>query len=178
MAEDITIARPYAEAAFQRAAQTRATEVWGPALELAAAAVSDPALRRLVTDPRIPRAQVQTLLTSIGGERFAGEVGAFLELLAANERLTLLPEIARLYHALQLAAAGAVDAEVVSARTLTDEQRARIGSRLEQRLQRKVFLQCRVDPELGAGAVIRVGDRVFDGSLRARLSALATHLNQ
>ena len=178
MAENITVARPYAEAAFQRSTQTGSSHAWGPALALAASAVSDPALQRLVTDPRIPHASIQALLTDIGGGRFAGEIGAFLELLAMHERLTLLPEIARLYHELQLAAEGAVDAEIASAYPLTDAQQVRIKARLEQRLQRKVLLQCRVDPALGAGAVIHVGDRVFDGSLRARLSALATHLNQ
>lgn len=178
MAEDLTIARPYAEAAYERAAETGQVTAWADALRFAAQALGDAALHRVVTDPRIAPERVRGLLDEVGGGRFVGEIGAFMALLIANERLSLLPDIAALYHARQLAAEGAVDAEIVSAQPLTPEQRSRIQARLEQRFRRKVFLQDRVDPEIGAGAVIQVGDRVFDGSLRTRLASLATYLTK
>ena len=99
--------------------------------------------------------------------------GNFLRVLAENDRLVLLAEIARLYEALRAEAEATVNAVVISARDVTDAQKNAISAALAKRLDRKVSLQTATDDSLIGGAVIYAGDLVIDGSIRGRLQKLA-----
>jgi F-type H+-transporting ATPase subunit delta len=106
-----------------------------------------------------------------------GEHGAnFVRTLADNHRLGYLPEIAELFDELKDDAEGVADVTVTSAAALDEAQRSKISAALERRLRRKVRLHCQTDPSLIGGAVLRAGDLVIDGSLRARLERIAYEL--
>jgi len=178
MSTQATIARPYAEAVFGLAQDASARARWSAGLAFAATVVSDPKVAALAADPRIPAAHLLSLLKEIGGARFDGRMVGLLQLLLDNERILLLPEIERIFEALRSEAENVLDVEIVSAQPLASTEEADIRTRLEQRFKRRVVVRSRVDVALLAGAVIHIGDRVIDGSLQARLAALATHLNQ
>ncbi|MHB1950353.1 MAG: F0F1 ATP synthase subunit delta [Acidiferrobacteraceae bacterium] len=176
MSERATIARPYAEAAFGLASDETRRSFWSRALALASQAVQDPALADLARDPRVAGASLLTLLRDIGGPVFDDEIAAFLRLLIENERLLVLPEIARMFDALRRDADGIIEARVTSAYRLSASEEAEMRARLERRFGRKVILTTAIDPTLIAGAVVRADDHVIDGSLRARLASLTAYL--
>ncbi|MHB1942712.1 MAG: F0F1 ATP synthase subunit delta [Acidiferrobacteraceae bacterium] len=177
MSERATLARPYAEAVFGLARDASRHAFWVRALALGTAIVQDQGAGHILRDPRIPSKTLLGLLHDIGGETFDEEVMAFLGLLVENERLLLLPEIARMFGDLCRDAEHSIDVEITSAYVLSPPEEQEIRGRLERRFRRTVVLTTRIDPALVAGAVIRAHDRVIDGSLRARLAALAASLN-
>ena len=96
-----------------------------------------------------------------------------MRLLAQNRRLHVLPEIAQQYELLRAEAERSVRAELESALPVSEEEQQKISEALRERLGRDVDLVCKINEKLIGGAVIRAGDLVIDGSVRARLEALA-----
>jgi F-type H+-transporting ATPase subunit delta len=105
------------------------------------------------------------------------ELRNFLQLLAQNRRLPLLPEIAAQFESLRADAENFATVEVCSARALTSEQAQRLQRALERRLQRTVRLHTRIDPALIGGAVVQYGDFVVDGSLRRALERMGSEIS-
>ena len=199
MAEPITIARPYARAAFESANAAGALAAWGRFLTRSAAWTQDAQIEPLIGDPRVRVEQLIALLqelsekgapASAGAEEAAGSLPAsaqtkltaaqlqeeqrnYLALLAHNGRLPLLGAIAGEYAELRAQAERIADVEVSSAQALSAEQVTGLKSALERRLGRSVRLHQSVDPTLLGGAVVRHGDFVVDGSLRRRVERLA-----
>ena len=91
-----TLARPYAKAAFALAEEEQALARWEEMLNLAAAITSDAAMAELLDSPQLSRAKAAGMIADMGGEAFDGRFRDFLSVLAANGRLSLLPEITRL----------------------------------------------------------------------------------
>ena len=96
-----------------------------------------------------------------------------MAVLAQNERLGVLPEIAAQFDALRNAHEGVVDARIASAFPLSDAQLAEIVATLRAKYGREVKTSVSVDPDLIGGVSIRVGDEVMDASVRGKLAQLA-----
>jgi F-type H+-transporting ATPase subunit delta len=176
MADRLTVARPYARAAFEEAQAQRRLDPWSQALRVAAEVVRDPRVAALLGNPRVTPEQLTRFVTGIAAGEL-GETGAnFLGTLAVNHRLAFLPEIAALFDTLKDEALGVADVTVTSAAALDEAHRRRLTAALEKRLQRSVRLHCNTDPALIGGAVLRAGDLVIDGSLRTRLERIAYEL--
>ncbi|MBX3693867.1 MAG: F0F1 ATP synthase subunit delta [Steroidobacteraceae bacterium] len=173
MAENATLARPYARAAFEFARDAKALAGWGDLLATAAVVVTDERFAALIGSPEPgPAALAGVVLDIAGGS--ADEHGRnFVRLLAQNRRLALLPEIAAQFARLRAEVENTVDVEVASALPLTGEQTEQLARALTRRLNRRVRLHASVDPSLIGGAVVRAGDFVLDGSLKGRLERLA-----
>jgi len=177
MAEKVTIARPYAKAAFGYAREHNSFAQWSELLGTASAVVADEQVKKLLASPRVKPAELVELIGGIVGNLDANAKN-FLDTLAQNRRLGLLPEIAAMYEVLRADIERVADVEVVSATDLNEAQRARLTSALKKRLQREVRLHVSVDPSLIGGAIVRSGDLVIDGSLKSRLDRLAIELAQ
>ncbi len=173
MAESSTVARPYAQAIFELARDDGAFQRWSDVLQMLVSIVRDPTLLALIHSPRVSDEELAALIVDIGGEHLDDSGANVVRLLAANDRLPLLPEIAALYERLRAEAQGVVDAELVSAAPVSDAQRERVREALERRFGASVNLQCRTDEALMGGALVRAGDWVIDGSVRAQLRKLA-----
>ncbi|MHB8471316.1 MAG: F0F1 ATP synthase subunit delta [Gammaproteobacteria bacterium] len=178
MAETTTIARPYAQAAFELARAENALPVWSEMLTFVAAVAKDPQIAALLNSPRVSRAQLADLFISVAGERLNLQGSNFIRLLAENRRLDVLTEIAALYQVMRAAAEGVLEAEMISAQPVSDAQRAQMTAALKARLQRDVNLTVSTDASLLGGAIIRAGDLVIDGSARGKLAKLAVALNR
>jgi len=178
MSQALTLARPYARAAFaiardERAASRDSFALWSQALDFAARVAADPRVAVLLDDPRLSDSgAVELLSPEPHGESFA----RFLKLLADNRRLALLPEIAGLYEELRAEAERVVKATVTSAAPLPDGELAKITAALRQRFGREVDVDTAVDASLIGGAVIDAGDVVIDGSLKGKLERLQAAL--
>jgi len=176
MADKTTIARPYAKAAFQEARGQKLLGAWSEALRVAAAFVKDPRVATLLGNPRVTASELAKLVIDIAGPQLGEYGGNFVRALAENRRLAYLPEISLLFEELKDEAEGVVDVTVTSAAPLDQTQQKTLSAALERRLKRAVRLHCQTDPELIGGAVLRAGDLVIDGSLRARLDRIAYEL--
>lgn len=177
MAEIATIARPYARAAFAHAQATDARAIWSSLLAAAAMTVTDERVQPLLGNPRVGTASLADFLIGVSGAASLPDAQNFLRLLAQNGRLALLPEISSQFEALRSELENTADVTLTSATALTAEQQARFTQALTKRLKRAVRLHCEVNPALIGGAVVRAGDFVVDGTLKAKLERLSETLN-
>jgi len=176
MADRLTIARPYARAAFEEARKNGGLAPWSDALQAAALVVQDPRVASLLDNPRVTPEELAQLVDGIAAPKL-GEQGAnFVRTLADNHRLGYLPEIAEIFATLKDDVEGVADVTLTSASALDEAQRDKLQAALERRLKRKVRLHCQTDPALIGGAVLQAGDLVIDGSLRTRLERIAYEL--
>jgi len=176
MSNATTLARPYAKAAFELAEAHQAVSSWDAMLELASAAVAEKSLAGLLESPHASGAQIVQILTDAAGERFDARFRKFLDVLADNKRLSLLPEIRVLYQELREEAEKLLRVRVVSAFPLEEDQATRLKQALAKRFDREILLEPEVDKSVIGGAVIYAGDQVIDGSLKDRLTRLANSL--
>ena len=175
MSQALTLARPYARAAFALARDAGTLAGWSDALGFAARVAADPQVAALLGHPRLGRDDAVALLAPEGAE---ATVSDFLGLLFDNRRLALLPEIAGLYDELRLESERVVKAKVTSATALPSAELESIRAALKKRFGREVEVETAVDEALIGGAVIDAGDVVIDGSLRGKLDRLQTTLAQ
>lgn len=173
MAEKATVARPYAKAAFEYASQLNTFDRWSQVLARASAIVADERVEPLLTNPRVKPADLVDMIGEIAGDALDEHSRNFIAMLADNRRLALLPEIAAMFEAMRAEIENIADVSVISAVQLDEAQRQRLAYALKKRLKRDVRLQCDVDSSLIGGAIVRAGDFVIDGSLKARLERLA-----
>jgi F-type H+-transporting ATPase subunit delta len=176
MAELTTIARPYAEAAFRIAHDANALPVWSQMLRFLSDIVADPQAAAALDNPKLTAADKTALLLSIGGERLDASGRSFVRVLVEADRVAVLPQIRALFETLKNDADGVAKARIESAFPLTDAQTAELKAALEKRFGRKIEATVNVDPALGGGARITVGDTVIDGTIEAQLAAMATQL--
>ena len=178
MAETQTLARPYAEAVFELADGQGRLDEWSQALNALSAIVSNPDVVLLLDNPEIADSRLADLVIEIGGDDLDESSANLVRLLVANGRLSLAPAIATLYEQRKAEAEHRVDVNVTSAVEFSEEQRAAVAKSLEKRLDRSVRLTFEQDEDVIGGAVIRAGDLVIDGSLRAQLERMRQSLAQ
>ena len=176
MADKLTVARPYARAAFAEARGEERLAPWSQALKVAAQVVKDPRVEGLLDNPRVTAAELAELVIGIAGADLGKHGENFVRTLAANRRLAYLPEISAQFEVLKDAAQGVADVTVTSAAALDAAEQKKLAAALEKRLKRKVRLHTEVDPGLIGGAIVRAGDLVIDGSLSTRLERIAYEL--
>jgi F-type H+-transporting ATPase subunit delta len=176
VADRLTVARPYAKAAFAQANASGALSSWSGALARAAAAVSDERVRSLFGSPKVTAPQLAQLVVDVAGDGLDPHGRNFVQLLAENKRLPYLPEISQLFDALKADAERVVDVSITSAAPMGADEQGKLVAALEKRFDRKVRLDATVDPSLIGGAVVRSGDLTIDGSVKARLARLAQDL--
>lgn len=177
MSSALTIARPYARAAFGFAKAHAAEADWVGKLAFAAEASVDPAVHALFGDPRIePRALAALCMRA--GEPADSPFTHFLYLLADNRRLRELPEIAALFEQMKREAEHVLKVRVRSAVPLDDAEATRLAEALKRRFGSDIEMERTVDPAVLGGAVIDAGETVIDGSLKSRLAKLETALTQ
>ena len=175
MAESLTIARPYADAAFKLAAETDSLSAWSNAFSRLAAVMGADEAQTLIANPRLTAERIGTVIGEAAGD-LSQQQRNFVQILAANDRLSVLPEIASQFERQRNQHDGILDAHVTSAYPLTEQQIADIVATLQDRFGSKVKAVVEVDSELIGGVSIRIGDEVIDASVRGKLAQLAATL--
>ena len=176
MSEYQTIARPYAHAVFELARASGKFENWSEALSWISFIATDAQVQELAQNPRVERESMIRLFEDIAGEKLFDEARNFLRLVIQNGRIFALSNIAAQFETMRAEAEGTIEAELVSALDVTDEQQSQLAQSLSSRLGRQVSLQVVHDPSLIGGAILRAGDMVIDASVKGRLQKLATSL--
>lgn len=172
MSELTTAARPYARAVFDTAVKNNAVEHWTQMLALCAQVAEHPLMQTALDNPALNGQQCADLFNQVCAQQLDSKGCNLIRLLAENDRLALLPDIAALYHTYKTRAAGRVDAELVSALEVSEDQKQALAASLSKRLGKQVSLTTRIDGNLIGGAIVRAGDIVIDGSVRGRLNKM------
>lgn len=134
-------------------------------------------LSKLFSNPDLPRdAKKKVLVAVLDRLAAAPVVKSTLSLLADRNRLQHVPAVAAAFRALVEEQTGTVRAQVTTAKAMPDSYFAELQKALAQVTGKNVVLDKSEDPTLIAGVVARVGDKVFDGSVRTRLDELKEHL--
>lgn len=136
-------------------------------------------LRAVLTNPLVADEAREKILAEIGQRLGVSETAQrTLRVLAQNRRLAALPEIARALDRMVDADQKTMRATVTSAKALSESYLSRLSAELDKVTGQKVVLTVRTDPALIAGVVVQIGDRVIDGSVRAKLSRFREGLLQ
>ena len=178
MAEEITVARPYAEAVYELANQGNALERWSETLEFAASVAADPQMEKIIGNPKLTLTEQEQAFLSICVGRLDDQAKNFMHLLLENHRICLLPAIASLFEEFKAAHEGKVEASITSAFPLGEAEIKDLVDRLVAKYKRQIQPSVSVDPELIGGVRIVVGDAVFDASVRGQLEKMAFALKR
>jgi F-type H+-transporting ATPase subunit delta len=178
MAENVTIARPYAEAAFQLARDENVLAGWAQALERMVAIAIHADMKACIDNPRLLPEQVASLFLGVAGQGLSAGQQNFVRVLIDNDRLGVLPEIRDLFVALKNEHEGSKKALIASAFPIEAATQQQLVADLERRFACKIEASVSIDPELIGGVRISVGDQVIDASVRGKLAAMATALQK
>ena len=168
-----TVARNYAEALLALGQTHDAVVPYGELLHAVAGAVaSEPRLAAVLDSPRVPKARKKLLLRTALGALTPAPFVRFLEAVVQRGRQGLLREMSAAYQALVDLHLNRVHAGVTTAHAVDPELARSIAAALSAVVGKEVLPHYHTDPRLLGGLIVRVGDRVLDGSLRRRLLQL------
>jgi F-type H+-transporting ATPase subunit delta len=176
MAESITIARPYAQAVFRLAREEGTLSEWSERLARLAAIAGDPVMERVVGNPEISARQLVELFASLSGEPENRELASLIGVLAENRRFGVLAEVGAIFESLKREDEGIEEAVIASAFPLDAPALAALQKTLETQFGSRLQGRVEIDPSLIGGVRVKVGDRVFDASVRGKLDAMAAAL--
>lgn len=145
--------------------------------DFAAAYAESAELRTFLASPAVsPDAKhgvIEKLVARLGASRI---IRNFLFLIADNHRTHILPEIVAAFQQVVRQRQGLAEAEVSSAVEMSAAQKAELAKTLERLTGKKIETKYSLDPALLGGAVVRIGDTIYDGSLRSRLNEMRARL--
>lgn len=176
MQDNITIARPYARAAFEQAQEEGSWEKWFSMLKLLSLIVRDPQMRLISSSPKISHQQLLDLIKGIMDGQLSASNTNFIKILINAGRLHYTPDILQLFEKSWAEAEERMDINIISAYSLEADQVRRISDFMEKKLGKKINISTVEDRFLIGGVIIKVGDSVIDASLRGSLSKLHNNL--
>lgn len=178
MADQSNLARPYAQAVFELAREQDALSDWADQLDLLAAIASDSATKDFVGNPQISTDQVTAFFQSVTDGKLSEGADNLMKLVVRNERISALPDIAKAFAEKRADAEKVVAVDMTTATQMSEQQQQQFAAALENKLGRTVKLSFDIDNELIGGTVIRAGDWVVDGSVKAQLEQLVGELGR
>ena len=173
MAELTTIARPYAQAAFELALASGSLDKWSDMLRVLGEIAGDSRVRSLLHDPKVSEDQRVAFFQSVAGDSIDEKGTNLVRILAHYDRLAVLPQIGEIFEKLKADAEGTIDVSFTSVAEVDDAYKSQLAQALKTKLGREVRLNFDTDASLIGGAVIRAGDMVIDGSVKSRLEKLS-----
>jgi F-type H+-transporting ATPase subunit delta len=177
MAEPVTVARPYAEAAFRQARDSQRLALWSDMLALLEAVVRDERVATRLGDPNVDERALEGAILAILGDRVDEPGRNFTTLLVQRGRLGVVPQVRELYEALRREHEGVIDAKVISALPMSEDELKYLLEPMETKYARRIQATVEVDPALISGARVIIGDKLFDATVRGRLDSMAAALS-
>jgi F-type H+-transporting ATPase subunit delta len=171
-------ARRYAQAVFRMAVEQKALNVWQSDLRKVSSIIRDEAFFALLENREVPFEEKARVLSERLGEIHPMAL-KLVSMLIARGRLSMIQDIYDEYQQMldnYRGVEGAQVAEVTTAIPLDDDYKLRLAQRITDMVGRPVVLRARVDPGVVGGIVIRIGDKLIDGSIRSKLASLRREL--
>ena len=175
MSEMITVARPYAKAAFEFAVESGSMDSWHEMLVFAAEVAKNPEMKAFLSGSSSAEKMAE-VFNQVCGEQLNDKGQNLIKVMAENGRLPVLPAVVDLFAEMHAEYSKEISVDVTSAVELVAEQVDKLSAALEKRLERKVNLNCSVDENVVGGLVIKAGDIVIDSTVRGKLDRLSDTL--
>ncbi len=173
------VAGRYAEALYEIALENKLVDKVEQELKTVVGVLEQSnQLKKVLFHPRITADQKKEVLASLFEGRVSEVTMNFLAILVERQREMYLADITDYFVELANKARNICDVHVTSAVELTGDEKKRLAAAMAKCTGKKVRLSYKVDPKLLGGVVVRVGDKVIDGSVVARLQTLREHLRQ
>lgn len=172
MSEQISLARPYAKAIFELARDAGEYAGWSDQLELLAMIAQDPAMIEVINNPDVSEQQLAELIIDVAGDLLNEQGRNLVKLLARNDRVSAVADINQQFLVLRDEAEQVIEAQLITASEVDEAQKKKIEAALSNRLGKQIKLEATVDESLIGGAIVRAGDWVVDGSVKAQLQEL------
>jgi len=167
--------RRHAQAVFRIALESDQLDRWQTDLATMATVLQDAEIVSFLENPKVSLERKRDLLRpALGG--ITPKAMNLAYLLITKKRLRMVPSLVAEYRRLVYAHKGMVEADVVTAIPITDREEERIGRDLAAITGKTVMLAATVDPDIMGGLVVRLGDKLMDGSVRTRLQELRRKL--
>ena len=176
MAGSTVVATPYARAAYEYAKAHKQVAQWAAILLACAEVVCNDDIALLLNHPMVGQVAVAEAVVAVLGNKLDQHQGNFLQLLAEKRRLSVLPEIASLFAQEQQADEAVVHATIITADKITKAVLGQITTAIETQVAKEVTVEHEVDESLIGGAIVRIGDRVIDASIKGQLKRLAQQM--
>ena len=171
-----TLGRRYAEAAFQLATRDDAIDAYGDGLDLAVGMLGGDDVLGILRNPARPLTDRVKLVDTLLTKRVPEPVRKIVGLLVARGKVDRLQTVAAEYHRLLNRQHGVVEAVATAASALNDQETAALQRKVAEMTGQTVDLRVEVDESLIGGLTVRVGDTLYDASVRGRLERLRERL--
>ncbi|MHB1543029.1 MAG: F0F1 ATP synthase subunit delta [Gammaproteobacteria bacterium] len=168
-----TLARPYAQAVFEVAQAENCLEPWERFLMRLSDILAVPSLARMLSHPRVDHRERVEIVKLALGESLRAEENNLIALLVQHDRLLEASDLLTQYQALKMRTESMIECAVTTAVHLDARGKETWITHLAARFNRKIRLVCRMDPGLLGGAELRVGDHVWDASIRGQIEELS-----
>lgn len=172
------IARPYAQALFNLAKNEKSENKWLEILANLKQIVESNDFSLLINNPMVDNEEQLDLIKAILKSEASIEVVNLLKVLVENGRLIVLSDIYSIFRELVLEDQKRADAVIESAYDVSQSQKDEFERLLSDKFGKKITARIKVNPELIAGVKITIDDKVIDGSVKGRLTNLATQLTK
>ncbi len=172
MSEQISLARPYAKAIFELARDAGEYARWSDQLELLTMISQDSAMTEVIANPAVSEKQLAELIIDVAGEQLDEQGRNLVKLLARNDRVSVVADINQQFLVLRDEAEQVIEAQLITAAEIDETQKKAFETALSGRLGKQIKLEATVDEALIGGAIVRAGDWVVDGSVKAQLQEL------
>ena len=172
------LALKYAQAIYEIATEKAMLDQVEKELKLVEATIAGhEELAHLIYHPLVPAEAKKQTISQIFAEELNVFVRNFILLLIDKRREPALPAIIREYIRLANEARNIAEAEVITARELSPEQQAALAGKLSKVTGKNIVLKTTIDQELLGGVVVKIGDKLIDGSVARQLKALKAALS-
>ena len=179
MAELATLARPYANAAYEIAKESDRVEEWARTLDFLAQLLGTPEITELIKTPAASFQRKAFFLNELIEDQDPPEqLRRFINVLAENHRLDLLEDVSLQFEEKRAEDSQVLDVAITTAVETNDKERATLEQALRAHFQSEITVSYEVQPELIGGAFIRTGDRVIDGSVKGKLAKMQEALGR
>ncbi|MBX4181101.1 F0F1 ATP synthase subunit delta [Sodalis sp. CWE] len=170
-----TIARPYSKAVFDFAVEHRSVSYWQEILTFCVMISRNERITKLLSGSFSHQKQAEIFIAICGNNLdFAGK--NLIKIMSKNRRLIVLPNVLKQFISLRMEQEKIIEVEIISASSLREEQLVKIMTIMQHRFSSKVKLNCKIDPSIVAGVIIRTGDMVINSSVRGYLNCLSDFL--
>ncbi len=174
---NVQLANKYAVAIFELAKEENQLEAYGDQLaEISQTIAGQADLKAFINNPQVQPQAKKELLSKLFKEGLASSVYNFIMLLIDKRRESILEEIAGRYQALSDAARNIVKAEITVAAALSEAQQASLVAKLEKVTGKTVFVSTHIDKSILGGVIVKMGDKLIDGSVCSQMQSLQKQL--